>query len=84
MCKPMGKFAKNLNLGKHVLPPPCFKLCMCSILTQTLFCSMPRLTKFIQRMVKLSDTESNHNMWIDLLKDWLLQVPAKVIHLQYY
>ena len=20
-CKPMGKFAENLNLGKHVLPP---------------------------------------------------------------
>ena len=20
MCKPMGKFAENLNLGKHVLP----------------------------------------------------------------
>ena len=22
MCKPMGNFAENLNLGKHV-PPPC-------------------------------------------------------------
>ena len=22
MCKPMGKFAENLDLGKHVLPPP--------------------------------------------------------------
>ena len=21
-CKPMGKFAENLNLGKRVLPPP--------------------------------------------------------------
>ena len=21
MCKPMGKFAENFNLGKHVLPP---------------------------------------------------------------
>ena len=25
MCKPMGKFAENLNLGKHVLPPPLVK-----------------------------------------------------------
>ena len=22
MCKPMGNFAENLNLGKRVLPPP--------------------------------------------------------------